>query len=99
MKNSEILVVITLIMVLITFVLLLAKDYQRPSQKFVVEEGPYVWEVYVGGSKQTWRMAYRSYSEVPFKYFRAKDVIVYKGQQYNVWRVYSNQIQVSAPIK
>jgi hypothetical protein len=70
----------------------------QPTSSIVLLEGSNSWEVFVGGQRVVWNLAYSSYDELPIKNSDYGKVVVYQGVKHTLWRVYSNQIQVSSPI-
>lgn len=60
--------------------------------------GPHVWEVYVGGDRQEWHLAYESYDDLPMHNIDYDSVVTFNGRRYTLWRVFSNQIRVSPEI-
>lgn len=73
-------------------------DSQKPPKQITFEQGQYSWEVYVGGDRQTWKLAYPDYDSLPAHNRDYPAVITYKGKRYSLWRVFSNQIRVSPPL-
>ncbi len=88
----------TILVALLLVPFFMHSNDQESPKNIVLVEGDNSWDVFVGGTRTTWNLEYKNYDELPVKNSDYGSTVEYKGKKYTLWRVYSNQIQVSKEV-